>query len=242
MLIVMLMVILVDSLLLFAAGRFCGDGGRILRILLAGVLDGLFAACSLLPGFSFLGHFMWRLCSLLLAGLVAFGFSRKMLPKLLLFCLFALSLGSVSREENEILGMLLGAAGIGLACLVVGKRSQLIPVQLTFRGQTLQLTALRDTGNTLRDPVTGKAVLVVDAKVAQKLTGLSTNALRDPVNSLLLLPGLRLIPYKTVGNSGFLLALSIPNAKIGNRQGSTLVALSPNLFAHHYQALTGGMV
>ena len=85
-------------------------------------------------------------------------------------------------------------------------------------------------------------MLVVDADIAKKLTGLAPAELREPLRTLQQMPGLRLIPYQTVGNHGFLLAVSIPQVKIGNSQGSTLVALSPNLFAHHYQALTGGMV
>lgn len=240
--IVMGMVILVDSLLLFAASRFLGGGEAPLRCLAGAALDGFLAACSLLPGFGFLGRFLWRLCCLALTALVAFGLSRRTLPKLLLFCLFALSLGGVSGSGNRMLSMTLGAAGIAFACLAVSIRRELIPIRLTFGGKTLQLTALRDTGNTLRDPVTGQGVLVVDAQIARELTGLEPADLRDPVNSILLLPGLRLIPYRTVGDSGFLLALQIKEARIGNRTGSVLVALSPNLLGSQYQALTGGMV
>jgi len=111
---------------------------------------------------------------------------------------------------------------------------------LKMCGQTLHLTALRDTGNTLRDPITGKGILVVDAQTAAKLTGLEPAALCDPVSTISKFPGLRLIPYRTVGGTGFLLALQVRDAKIGNRQGSILVALSPNCLGNHYQALTGG--
>ena len=106
----------------------------------------------------------------------------------------------------------------------------------------MRLTALRDTGNSLRDPITGKPVLIVGADIAEKLTGLSPAALRDPVRTMGSLPGLRLIPYRTVGNTGFLLALRIPSVKIGNRQGSALVAFSPHILGSGYQALTGGTV
>ena len=75
---------------------------------------------------------------------------------------------------------------------------------------------------------------------SEKLTGLEREMLRDPVSAMEKLPGLRLIPYKTVGNSGFLLALLITEAKIGNQQGSAIVAFSPQNFGSKYQALTGG--
>ena len=80
------------------------------------------------------------------------------------------------------------------------------------------------------------------ADVAQMLTGLTLTALQDPVGSIGTIPGLRLIPYQTVGNTGMMLAINISNAKIGNRRGNTLVAFSPQIFNGHYQALTGGMV
>ena len=58
------------------------------------------------------------------------------------------------------------------------------------------------------------------------------------------LPGLRLIPYKTVGGSGLLLGLWLQDVKIGSSQGSSLVAFSPEIFSAEgmYQALTGGNV
>lgn len=239
MIVVMLIVMVVDILLLFASCKLTGGRIHIMRIVLGAAVGALFAGVSMIPGFSFLGKLHWRLCSLAITGLLAFGFSMKILPKLLLFTLLHLSLGGVT-ESHEMLSMLLGAAGIGFACLIVGRRSRFIPVELHFAGQTLSITALRDTGNTLRDPITGKSVLVVDADIAGKLTGLAPAALCDPVGTIGKFPGLRLIPYRTVGNTGFLLALQIPDVRIGNHRGSILVALSPNLLGKQYQALTGG--
>lgn len=239
---VMLMVFVVNVLMLFAAGELMGGRRNLLRILAGSLFGALFAGFSMVPGFAFLDHFLWRVCSLLLTGLLAFGFSGNAIEKILLFALLHLSLGSITGSDNGWTSMLLGSAGIGLACLILRKRQELICVELTYRDQTLQLMALRDTGNTLRDPITGKAVLIVGADIAEKLTGLTPAALRDPVKTMETVPGLRLIPYKCVGSSGFLLALPIPKAKIDNRQQSTLVALSPNIFGSRYQALTGGMV
>lgn len=240
MIIVMLMVMAVDALLLYASGRFLGAKESLLRVLVASLAGALFTLLSLMPDFFFLDHILWRLCSYLLIGLTAFGFLKSAIPKIFLFSLLHLSLGGVTGSKNEMISMLLGAAGIGFACLLVGLRREFVPVELTSGGRTLHLTALRDTGHSLRDPISGKAVLVVDADTAKKLTGLAPEALCDPVNNLGTFPGLRLIPYKTVGNTGFLLAVQIPEARIGNRRESILVALSPQLLGKHYQALTGG--
>lgn len=240
MLVVMLMVFTVNVLLLVASGRLLGAGTHPLRLLAGGLLGTMFSGLGMVPGFHFLNGILWRLCALILSALLAYGLSRETLPKMLLFVLLHLSLSGITGSKKELISGLMGAAGIGFACLAIGKRRELIPVELTYGNQTLHLTALRDTGNTLRDPVSGKPVLIVDAEIAQKLTGLDRTALGDPVAALSTRPGLRLIPYRTIGNTGFLLAVSIPGAKIGNRQGSAVVALSPQSLGNRYQALTGG--
>ena len=138
--------------------------------------------------------------------------------------------------------MVLGAVGLSLACWLARENKQLVPIELSYGENHLKATALYDTGNTLTDPITGQGILILDAPSAQKLTGLTLQQLSAPVESLDVLPGLRLIPYHTVGGSGFLLALRLANAKIQNRKGSITVAFSAQSFGKDYQALTGGRV
>ena len=240
MVVVLLLVFAVDMLLLSAAGRLTGARSHPIRLVIGAMLDVLFVGLGFMPGFAFLSHFLWRLCSLLLTGLIAYGLSKAAAGKLLLFTLLHLSLGQITDEKQEVFSMLLGAAGIGFACIAVSRSRNLVPVELTYGAKTLRIHALRDTGNTLRDPITGKQVLVVGADVAQELTGLTVSMLSDPVGSVQALPGLRLIPYQTVGNRGFLLTMKINDVKIGNRRGSALIAFSPYPLGKHYQALTGG--
>ena len=116
-------------------------------------------------------------------------------------------------------------------------------MELNYGDQKVKLTALQDTGNTLRDPVTGNSVLVVAGTVAQRLLGLTESQLRNPVESVGTVPGLRLISYRAVGQpGGMLLALRLPQVKIGKWQGSSLVAFAPDGLSvdGSYQALTGG--
>ena len=142
--------------------------------------------------------------------------------------------------QGNWVASLLGIGGVAAVCILVGKENDLIPVELSYMGKTFHITALRDTGNQLRDPITGRQVLIVGADIAGKLTGLTPAALGDPVNTMGSIPGLRLIPYQTVGNTGFLLAMKLKDVKVGNRQGSAVVAFSPLVLGRHYQALTGG--
>jgi hypothetical protein len=98
--------------------------------------------------------------------------------------------------------------------------------------------ALRDTGNTLRDPITGEAVTVLSPALGEKL-GIPEEVLRDPAGAML--PGLRLIPARTVGGGGLLAAVRCDSVTIGGRAVGTLVAFAREDFGNgEYQALTGG--
>ena len=118
-------------------------------------------------------------------------------------------------------------------------------VTIYYRDQVMSVIALQDTGNTLRDPVTGEQVLVLSSHAARKLTGLSEEQIRKPLETLAsrILPGLRLIPYKTVGSGGMLLAMKFDKVKIGEKLQSAVVAFAAEDFGkgESYQALTGGV-
>ena len=128
----------------------------------------------------------------------------------------------------------------------VGGR-EYVPLTLTYGGKTASLIALRDSGNTLRDPVSGRQVLVVSGDIGQRLTGLTENQLQHPLETLAQrpIPGLRLIPYKAVGRSGgFLLGLRMEQVKVGNQITEAVVAFAAEDFGRGevYQALTGGAI
>ena len=232
----------VNFLLLWAVGKFLNANLRPVKALLAALLGAVAVAASLLPGIAFF-HAHWsRGLVLVLMCVTAFGVQRKFLWQLGLFALLHFSVGGLAAQTAEPLRMTLGAVGISLACLLARDQKHLVPVELSYGQTHLQLTALYDTGNQLVDPVTGQGVLILDAPSAQKLTGLTAQQLNTPVESITDLPGLRLIPYHTVGSSGFLLALRLPQVKIDNRQESVVVAFAPKSFGKDYQALTGGSV
>ena len=122
------------------------------------------------------------------------------------------------------------------------KSGTLIQIELSYGTNRMKLTALRDTGNSLHDPITGKPVLILGADAAKDLIGLSEHQLRNPTDTMGAIPGLRLIPYRAIGGEGLLLALRLPYVRIGSREGSTLVAFAPEVLSKEgkFQALTGG--
>ena len=246
---VMLLNFLVDILLLLSANRLSGHPPHLLRCALGAALGGIYAAACMIPGFRFLGNALWRLVSLGLMAAVAFGMTFSAARRGLVLCLlsFALEGAALSIGQGGAVGVLGGLVIVGILSTVGLHRrvaeGGYVPVELSYGDRKVHLTALRDTGNTLRDPVTGQSVLVVDARTAQTLTGLTPQQLRDPVQTVGVLPGLRLVPYRSVGQpAGLLLAMKFQEVKIGSQRRSTLVAFAPDVLGAEgaYQALTGG--
>lgn len=248
---VMLLNFLVDYLLLVGTNRLCGFPTGWRSAALAAAIGGVYSGLCLFPGLSFLGNILWRLVCLAAMCIVAFGMTKNALRRGTVFLLLSMALGGVAVLINRegVWSLLLASLGVCVMCLV-GFRDRVggvsyIPVELHYGGKRVLLTALQDTGNTLVDPVTGRPVLVVDAQTAQQLTGLSRQQLRSPVDSIASapLPGLRLIPYHGVGQTGgMLLAVRMQDVRIGKWRGSSLVAFAPEGLSREgaYQALTGG--
>ena len=167
---------LVDYLLLLGTNRLCGYPPGWGRAAAAAALGGIYGAACLLPDFVFLGNTFWRIISLGLMGWFAFGFSKTGVRRWFLFALLSTALGSIAQgmESGGAVSAIVTAIAIfGMSWLGFRDRPGsvcYVPVELTYGDKLLRLTALCDTGNTLRDPVTGSPVLVVGAEVAQQLT------------------------------------------------------------------------
>lgn len=240
----------VNFLLVMGSNQLFRSQPNMKKALFAAILGGLYSSVCLLPQLSFLGSFCCRILCLTTMSLIAFGFSADGVWKTLTFIVLSMAAGGITHSYDRVNPWsLLIASVIVLVLSVTGLPiplggQQLIRVELSYGEKNISLTALRDTGNTLRDPVTGRPVLVVGADAAQQLTGLSPQQLRQPIETIGVIPGLRLIPYKAIGGSGLLLALRVPNVKIGTWRGSGLVAFAPEVLNVNgtYQALTGGML
>lgn len=244
---VILLGAVVDMLLLTGACVLAGFPPDSRRLVPGGLLGGLYAGAAATPQLYFLGNWYWHLIFMGLVCMVGFGLYRATIRKSALYILLRLALDGIGAGVDRVGLWALGAGALGL-CLVctVGFRDGLgkryIPVQLQYGGRQIKITALHDTGNSLRDPVTGRSVLVVGPEQARQLTGLTQEQLRVPTKSIFSLPGGRLIPYKTISNpGGLLLALPIPEVRIGNWKGNCLVAFAPERLGNgEYEALTGG--
>lgn len=263
----------VDYLLLVVSGNLTASPIRRRRIFLAGALGGIYGVICLLPGWNFLGNLLWRIAAAGVMCLVAFGPGKLLVRQVVVLFLLTAAFSGVVLLLTEVfsapaafvggdvyypisVGTLVLTAGgaYGAITWALGRMGHhggdIVPVKLTVGGKQAELTALRDTGNTLRDPITGAGVLVADHTILHKLLPkLSRTDISEPQSLMaainLCYPDLRprLIPYKTVGVAhGMLVAIRPEEVKISGRKENLLVAFSPVAVSDGggYQALVGG--
>lgn len=254
---------LVDYLLLLGAARLAGERLRRLRFALGAILGGGYAVAIFLPGGAFLQRLPCRLAVLALMSVAAYGGSRRLLRQSLLFLALSCALGGgvlavsllggrgltlsggVVYSAMDIKTVLLSAAGCYAAVTLVfrglarhtASAGELAAVRLALDGRSVELTALRDTGNTLTDPVAGIPVLVAEGALLLPLLPpgtLMAGELADPVACMERLRDgplagrVRLLPYRAVGvERGLLLALRPDGLWVNGERRDMLAALSP---------------
>ncbi|MBR5020059.1 MAG: sigma-E processing peptidase SpoIIGA [Oscillospiraceae bacterium] len=243
---------LVDLLLLMGTDRLAGYPAAVGRWALGASIGAAYSGLCLMPGFWFLAEPLWRAVFLALMALTAFGWNASALRRGAVFVLLSMALGglAVGFGGMDMTALILAAAGLwGLCRFGVGTVGEqtCVPVILRRDGRELKVLALRDTGNTLRDPITGESVLVAGADVAKELLGLTEHQLAHPVETLAggTVPGLRLIPFCSVGRSGgMMLALRMKDTTVGKRRGDMIVAFAQEDIGRGemYRMLTGGAI
>lgn len=241
----------VDFLLILATNQLTCAPRRMGSAVRASALGGAYAGMCLLPDFRFLNHGLWQTVFLGLLIWLAFGWSWAGLRRGLVFVLLSMTLGGLATGTGvtDYLGILVCASILWLLCRVgfSGNRqaTDLVDVELNWQGRRLSLTALRDTGNTLRDPISGEQVLICGADVGEELTGIPQSLFADPTQLALSgkLPGMRLLSYRTVGLQGSVLpAVRLRGCRVDGVVADPLVAFAPEVIGcGEYRMLTGGI-
>ena len=247
---------LIDALLLLLAAEAAGLSPSRGRVLLSALLGGGYAALSaLMPG-SILPSPAGKLGAAVLLSAAAFGTGKALRRGCAAFmgmsALFAGAVFAAALLSGQRIGPGSVAAGISLRLLGVclglcyaGVRffrsrgrgaGDIRPVELRLGERRAVLSALRDSGNALTDPIGGWPILVADAPAVAPLLGA---ALPDPIPndaamlfSLLsedpvLRPRLGLAPYRAVGAEGLLLTVRPDMVLWAGEPVRALVGLSP---------------
>ncbi|MCR5843989.1 MAG: sigma-E processing peptidase SpoIIGA [Oscillospiraceae bacterium] len=173
-----------DYLLCLVTARFCALRLRRGRYLLAAILGGVYAVAVFLPGCAWMAHPLCELCAAGLMGLVAFGGEEKLFRCLAAFLAVSASFGGAawavalrrgSRPAPDLrllIGVFLGSYAL-LTLLSHTRhrraREHRTAVTLTLDGRQADFAALEDSGNCLRDSLTGRAVLLASPKALRPL-------------------------------------------------------------------------
>lgn len=125
-----------------------------------------------------------------------------------------------------------------------------VEITVAIENHRCRLRALRDSGNTLRDPIHGRPVLVAEVAALSSLWDektqevLRSNLAAEEKMALLYGRGINftLLPYQAVGNrSGLLLAIRSDYLRIGRRTvPRALVALTNTTIGNGCHGLWGG--
>ena len=190
---VVLLNLAVDYLLLLATARLAGLPLRRGRLGLAAALGALYAAAVFLPGCRELAHPLCRLAAGTAMCRLAWRRERRPWRLTALFFLLSgalagllLAMGLAAGSPEALLSrvyhadvswpVLLGSAiGFGLLLHLVFRQGarheggELMDVTVSLQGRRQRLRALHDTGNTLRDPVSGQPVLVLEQDALREL-------------------------------------------------------------------------
>ena len=251
----------IDYIILLLTAKICAAPFRRLRFLAAAGIGAAYSAALVFPPFAFLAAWPMKIVLSVVMILVAFGSEKRLMRSAVVFYAVSAAFGGA-----VIAASMLSGAGLGSSVFFPVSMRVLIPafavcyaaVSIVFRRsglraertlmlagvtafeKTVELRVLRDTGNNLRDPVSGSAVMVVERRALEELfpeevtailrTGAEPAKLFEAVLGVDAARGrFRLVPYTAVGVSGSLLLAFRPDELTldGDRRRDIIVAISP---------------
>lgn len=251
-----------DFLCFYLASRLLGAKLSALRAAIAAVIGGIYANLALIWGLGGAGAIIADLISCALMCAIAFGVRKKArrLPAYILVyvavsmtlggfmtALFNLlnrtALGDIRRAEEGISAWLLAVlAAVSAVMTLIGGRyfrrrtsKKNVRLKIAFDGKNTDISALCDSGNMLRDPISGKLCVIasVDA-IGDILPKEVVSAVRDGGKSIGALSaavaGMRIIPTRTAAGGSMMFAVKPESISVEDDRGSytvdALLALS----------------
>lgn len=232
-----------DTLLLWASGKLCAARRRIGRLCLAGAFGALYAVLTVfcLPAASLPG----KAAALMGMLLIAYGSERRLWRLLLSFLSMCAVFSGVTLAVTLAAGKgsaraLLFSLGISMGVCSLpfrfaGKRGGTAVLTLSGDGGTVELSALRDTGNELRELISGKPVILASEAelwplfpedTQQRLA--ETAEIPAPERLTRLGRGFRLLPMETAAGTALTLTFRVPSVAVDGKEcGEGWAAFSP---------------
>ncbi len=237
----------IDYVLIIVTAKLSGVHIRRSRAWLAAIAGGVYGTAALISGNGFLNGGVMKVLTGAGMVLLVFGSAGRLLRVTLIYfavsAAFAGAAMAAGGGGGVSLGVLAASFAVSLAVFALSFRTigprrtagEIVPVTLELNGRRARLEALIDTGNGLRDPITGEGVTVCALEAVE---GLFTPEVRavlrgplDPASKLELLGemGLRrfyLVPYSSLGGGGLLLAFRPERLTVAGRERPGAVAIA----------------
>ena len=240
--------LIVVYLLLMCSAKLYGGKCCHFRIFIASLAAAVHSGAIVSGGLPYIDRYAVRIIVLIASASFVFGYHKKGILKTLVFLIMYIALGGTLSSNYLVydLQRLVGTVIIALMCLYfrcvgTGLRSY-AHVKIRYRGRSVSVDALRDTGNDLKDILSGAPVLVIGPDAASRLTGLDLEELASPLETMERRPmdGLRLIPFSSVGNShGLMLGIRPDDATVDGTEKELVIAMASEGMGM-YEALIGG--
>jgi len=276
--------IIVNYILLLVTAKICAAKVPRLRLLGAAALGAAYSVAAVLPLTQFLSSPVLKIAVGVLMVLAAFGGQARLFRLVLVFFAAAAAFGGAVMAFSLLGGGNPGEVRLTLnvkillavfiAAYIVltvvfrraakhrrfgGNGGGIVTLRLKHGGREVSMRALRDTGNALTDPMTGRPVIVAGVgdlrplfppDIQKTVTHLRK---KDVVSVLEELSGIvdhgekktrfQLVPYTAVGVAGGMLLAFKPDEIVvdGKNKTGMLLALSPNSVSENgaYSALLG---
>lgn len=268
--------LVINYILLLVTAKLCAAATPRLRLLGGAALGALYAVAVVLPYWAFLPLPIIKAAVGVLMVLISFGGQPRILRLTLVFFAVSAAFGGAVMAASLLSGNSIGGGVLTtvsfkvliiafavcyIVLTIVFKRAArhrgggIVSLKLRQGDRELSIRALRDTGNALTDPMTGKPVIVAGVN---DLKPLFPNNVLNAVTALRLKGAVKvmeeladlektirfqLIPYSAVGVAGGMLLAFKPDEIIvdGKNRTGMLLALSPNSVSESgtYTALLG---
>ena len=259
---------LIDYLLLLLSARLLGAPLRRVRFALAAALGGAYAVAAAVPTLGWLRVGGVKLALSLALAWTAFGGGKGLWRGWLVFlalsagfagAVFAAAMLAGQEAGRAVLirvnwrilflsfGVCYAAVRFFLSRIPRQLERRLLRVEVRLLGRTVTLTALRDTGNSLIDPISGWGVVIADADALSPLFPVplpkpppedAAALFRLLSQNAALRPRLRLIPYAALGQPGGLLVCFRPDGlTVDGTERQLMTAIAPTPFHGEHDAI-----
>ncbi len=249
--IILLENICMNYIILLATGLILKNKINNIRILLSSLLGGVYAVCSYITKLEIYSTLIMKIILSVTMVYVAFNSKniKQLLKQLVLFYLTSFAFGGCAfallyfiKPQNilmkngvyigtyplkvALLGGLLGFIIINIAFKIIknriNKKNMFCDIEIYLNNNVTKVHALVDTGNLLKEPITGNPVIIVEK---ENLYNIIPKEILDNIEEIMYgnnmdieneyISKLRLIPFSSLGmQNGMLIGAKVDKVKI----------------------------